>query len=83
LLLFSGGEEVTALCEKIQFRFGDDIRPVIVGDADDPGGRLRSHYRSDRFPLYLIRPDRYIAFRGETLDSEPLLRRLEQTFRSL
>jgi hypothetical protein len=83
LLVFTGGEEATALCEKVQFRFGDDIQTIIVGDEDDPEVRLRSHYRSDRFPIYLIRPDRYIAFRGETLDSEPLLRRLEQTFRSL
>jgi 2-polyprenyl-6-methoxyphenol hydroxylase-like FAD-dependent oxidoreductase len=83
LLLFASGEEATALCEKIKLRFGDDIQSVTVGDADDPEGSLRSHYRSDRFPVYLIRPDRYIAFRGETLDTEPLLRHLEQTFRTL
>jgi 2-polyprenyl-6-methoxyphenol hydroxylase-like FAD-dependent oxidoreductase len=76
LLLFSAGDldHAHAVGETVHMRSGGEVRPLVA-----TSGAVRDRYCGDIFPLYLIRPDRHVGFRGQRLAAEPVLDHLEAT----
>ncbi|MGI9473843.1 MAG: FAD-dependent monooxygenase [Rubripirellula sp.] len=75
-------QQVLSFAERVSDSHADWLRVSVVGSPElesrlpaasmlleDIGGHLRDRYDGDIFPLYLIRPDGYIGFRSQQLES--------------
>ncbi|HEU0012422.1 MAG TPA: FAD-dependent monooxygenase [Longimicrobium sp.] len=75
LLLFPPADhtnDARAMGDAVRARFGDLVRPLLAGELPDAAAAAAA-YAGDRHPAVLVRPDRYVAWRGRTLDAGPLL----------
>jgi hypothetical protein len=62
----------------------DDRRPRALGDVGvflDPDRDAHHRYAATAESLYLVRPDGYVAFRGQPADARPLLDYVSSVFR--
>jgi len=84
-----------ARLEEVVNAFGDQVRVLLAlpeetgAEADlaapvkclyDPDGALHRRYGATEGRIYLIRPDGYIGFRGESSDFEVLMNHLDLMF---
>lgn len=93
LLLFANNspaliERFSALGAEVSMRYGALVRPVIlrlpqaqppVGEVDEDG-EAHDRYGANPGALYLVRPDKYIGFRGAETDTEVLRATLRARF---
>lgn len=92
LLLFGGlryprQAHLDALAATVSARYGARVRPLLIlageaggGPGADPSFALHRRYGALRESLYLVRPDRYIAYRSQPADEAHLLAYLETIF---
>ena len=85
LLLFGPSAALAQLGDQVGGRYRDRVRVALLKDIDDPAprwtgtsyvdphGRARTAYHGDERPIALVRPDGYLAFRGEADDGPELL----------
>jgi hypothetical protein len=83
---------LAALTEKVSERYKAQVRPLGIltgagardgmapGPGADPSGALHRRFGALRESLYLVRPDRYIAYRSQPADEAHLWAYLETIF---
>ncbi len=91
----AGYDRLTTTARRVRAALGEDVRTYVVvpgdqrppglGDVDvlfDPDRDVHRRYAAAAESLYLVRPDGYIAFRGQPAGAEPLLNYLHAAFAS-
>jgi 2-polyprenyl-6-methoxyphenol hydroxylase-like FAD-dependent oxidoreductase len=89
----AGYDRLATTARRVRAALGDDVRVYVVVPRDqrpagltdidvllDPDRDVHRRYAAAAESLYLVRPDGYVAFRGQPAEGEPLLNYLHAAF---